>query len=625
MTSPTTNTDADQTPPTAFLLPAARPGAARLLAGAALVYGVLFSFAYAMRGWFFDPPSTMLIPAALAGVVAAVGPLRRAVLGTLDAWSRFAAGRPVLAFVLVTLAAGAALLGVALATGRAFVPLWHDELSYLVQIRQVQAGRLWMPPHPVGDSFEAFHFLQGPVYASMYPPGTALIHAPLMALGVPAWGPPLLLTALAMGLIYAVVAELVDPAAALLAAALPLGLESVRTASLMVLSQPAMMALAALAVWLYLRWQSAFRGRRRAAIWAALLGACVGLALLTRPMDAAALALPLGLAVLVELPRAPLSRTLATVAAGAGATLAFAAFFAWQNHSATGSATTTLYEVYHRQHYPELLPGFHEFVTVESPSTLLQKREFHQTFMAPPLARHSLGQVLRDWFDVEHGRRAFLYFGTITPNGLTAALLPAGLLFLRDRRRLAAAGLALTLPLAYSLYAVQMPHYYNVAALSVSLVLAAAARGLGRVFPQAGGAVFAGLATLLLTSAALQTLPSLSGLSDEGFDPEQTLRIEADLARVKADLAARDARGLVLFKYQGVGESSENEPVYNVDAAYPDLARLARAHDLGPARNAALFAHYVRVGQGEREVFRYVRAGNLLERLGTVADLVDRP
>jgi hypothetical protein len=76
---------------------------------------------------------------------------------------------------------------------------------------------------------------------------------------------------------------------------------------------------------------------------------------------------------------------------------------------------------------------------------------------------------------------------------------------------------------------------------------------------------------------------------------------------------------VVLFRYSPQ-VSYFYDPVYNTDVAWPDDARIVRAHDLGPTQNAKLFRYYASI-QPQRIVYLYDRGWDTLTRLGNVKDL----
>ena len=85
---------------------------------------------------------------------------------------------------------------------RDLFPKTHDEGSYLLGMRMLAAGRLWMPRHELADFFDTFYVLVEPVYASIYFPGTALMYAPSVWAGWPTWALPVVASGAIVGLLY---------------------------------------------------------------------------------------------------------------------------------------------------------------------------------------------------------------------------------------------------------------------------------------------------------------------------------------------------------------------------------------------------------------------------------------
>src|SRR5687768_2801185 len=254
------------------------------------------------------------IPAVRASVLPLLERVR-----TVDATAR---RRVAIGFAII---AGLYFIWTAHWQDRDFFPKTHDEQSYLLQMRMLMRGKLWMPGHELADFFETFHVLVEPVYASVYFPGTALMYVPgllLEGIGWPVWLLPVIASAACVGLLYSIVTELVDGLAGALAALALASLSWFRVVSILLMAQVPALLLGLLMFWAFLRWLEArergaaaredssappeserLRGNRVQWIWIAVVGVMAGWMAITRPVDAMCYALPVGMGILIELYR----------------------------------------------------------------------------------------------------------------------------------------------------------------------------------------------------------------------------------------------------------------------------------------------------------------------------------
>jgi len=257
------------------------------------------------------------------------GSLRQA-LGSFDPANRRA-------LAVVAIGAGLAYVAVAsLVFDRR--PLLIDEVVQVFQARTYAGGHLWLPvdPDPAFRSTLNLVEYEGRWF-SHFPPGWAL----LLALGELAgvtWIVGPLVGALAVGM-WGLILRRIEPSASIRAGALLLfGFApfTLSMASSHMNHGPALFwLLAAVAGWL------AFRDRPRALTGLAA-GAAFGMALITRPADAAAFAVPAVVWALIWAARAGRMGSLGWIVLGAVPPLAFLALV---NSATSGSMLTSGYQL----------------------------------------------------------------------------------------------------------------------------------------------------------------------------------------------------------------------------------------------------------------------------------------
>ena len=228
-------------------------------------------------------------------------------------------------------------------------PLIHDEASYLLQAETFARGRWSMPSPPIPAFFEQFHVLVTPTFASKYPPGHAILLVPGIWLGLPGLV-PLLLNALAGGLLFALARRVANAWVALLTFLLWLTLITNLEFRPSYFSENTTSALWLLGWWAILEWTAT--GRER---WLAAVSACVGWMAITRPVTAVAFALPIVIFVLSRVLRQREWRVLVRPALIGLAILALLPL--WSART-IGTWRTTPYSLYSKIYFPFDRPGF---------------------------------------------------------------------------------------------------------------------------------------------------------------------------------------------------------------------------------------------------------------------------
>jgi hypothetical protein len=481
---------------------------------------------------------------------------------------------------------------------RRLTPTVFDEFSYLVQAHQLAHGRLWMPAHPLAPFFDSFQIFVHPVYASLYFPGTALLYVPGIWLHLPPWMTTLAIAGAVIFLLHRVMADLIDLSAAWLAVLLLVSCQMFRTLSVMTMSQLPLVMCVLLATLAFLKWRSNRRLR-----WAILLGAAVGLAAITRPVDMICFALPLGIAVAIELRK--FDRKVPVLAAIVLSAVPFLTLQLIANRGITGHWLQTPFRLYADADYPGTSFGFHPLDPAARPnSTLAQKQAVYIREVLPDIGRHqphNLPHILSQRI------RLTVSLAAATPFPLLAILLPVALI---SRRRALFSPLLLFVGL-YIFYTFFFPHYTIVAAPVVIAGILIGAAEMSVLHPKIRTAV-----VLFIAAAAIAALPQLDPtMRDDLFD--------APLLRAAdAKLAALTDPSIVLFVYNPVRNVDE-EPVYNSDVAWPDDAPVIRANDLG-LQNPQLFRYFAD-RQPQRRIYRFNEADYSLTYLGTAQELAYNP
>lgn len=496
---------------------------------------------------------------------------------------------------------------------RMLFPHTHDERMYLLQARMLATGKLWMQAHPAGDSFETFYVFVRPVYAAMYFPGTALLYAPGLWLPVPLVVLPLLAASAIVALTYRIMTELIDGVAGLLAAMLMMSLSQFRYLSTMWMSHSVMLLMGLCMTWAWLNWR-----KRHDLRWAAALGAFAAWGAITRPLEALCFAIPIGVAMLIDLRPMPWRRRMQSVATILAAAAPFLAMQIALNIAVTGSPLQTPVSAYNRADAPGVAYGFAAPSLDARPrSSLLQKQVLYDDMVIPAIEAHAK-PMTEQWI-----KSKLPWLAThATPAMLLLIFLPAGFAAARAIHLPLIAVLPLFL-LAYLGFPWLLAHYTIIVTPTIILLILLGVVALTNLIPRWRNFISTA-STLSLAMLAVTSLPEMNRLTlDEWWVHFPVLKF--DQTRLP-NLIEKPA--IVLYQFK-LGESAYDEPVYNTDTAWPDDAGIIRAHDLSAEQNRRLIEHYAKV-QPDRRVYRIDRHALLTapdyqpEFLGTAKALADR-
>jgi len=474
----------------------------------------------------------------------------------------------------------------------------HDEFSYLLMGDTFAHGRLANPPHPLWRSFETFHVLSFPTYASKYPPAQGLVLALGQLLGNPWIG--VLLSAAAMAAAFVWMLQAWMPGRwAFLAG-----------------------VLAALRLCVASYWINSYWGGAVAAIGGALvlgafgrikrrpsmrMGIFLGLGVATlfnsRPYESVFFCLPVAVAILfwfrrefaqVETRRAALR----LVVIPAGVILLFAgSWMAYYNWRVTGHATLPPYAYDARLHDRAAM-----FVwQTPKPAIRYDNAEMDNFYnQYERLAYDRSWATLKSVFanKWEHCSLAFLW--------PACWLLLAGVFFLyRDARFRLLLFTLLAVLLGYCLVVWPGPHYIAPAAATLFAALVQSIRHLRtmRIFGRPIGAALS--RAILLALVVDVSLLVAQRLGDSQGWGGWGLSDRADLLQ---DLESKPGKHVVIVRY-GPDHSVHEEWVFN--AADIDASKVVWARDLPGEVNDQLFSYYpdrtiwlAQPDTGEVSVFR---------------------
>jgi hypothetical protein len=270
------------------------------------------------------------------------------------------------------------------------------------------------------------------------------------------------------------------------------------------------------------------------------------------------------------------------------------------------------HETYVATKDPGLGFGFQTFDSTAEPQTIVpQTRLMYDLYIKKQLVIHTPANIWPEFWLMRLPR----FLSQVLPAAFLIVLAVLGIADINSRALVVIVLPLFLLPVALAFYPWIPDHYPLVVWPATCVLIILGARQCGGLFPPARVALVSS-ATLLVAALALASLPEFDPSMHDDVDATHLQRIDQILD------ALPDRQALVLFHYSS-SVSYFYEPVYNTDVAWPDDARVVRAHDLGTAQNAKLFAYYASI-QPQRMVYVYDRLTDTLTRLGDVEALASR-
>ncbi len=459
-------------------------------------------------------------------------------------------------------------------------PNIYDEFAHLLAADTVRHFRLANPVHPLRRFFETFFTLQEPSYSSIYPLGPGIVMALGRAIFGTPWAGVLLGTAAFCSLCYWMLKAWTTPLWALIGgvlAAIEFGPLSEWTNTYW---GGSVAACAGCLVFGSLPRLRSGAGLRHANRYAILLGAGLGMHLLTRPYESIFLLLAV---ILYFAPWRNLPLKVSGVAALAA--LPALALMLLQNKQVSGSWTTLPYLLSQRQYG---VPTSLTFQAAPVPHRELTPQQA-LAYRSQMSYREPNGETLSSYLlRLEYRVRFYRFF--FLP--ALYLVLPFFFLSLREYRFVWVALTLLIFALGANLYPFFYPHYIAGLTCLFVLVSVTGLRQLCRL-PISTGREAAWI-ILALCGAHFVLWYGL-----HLFDPPEMLQYETwDVINhtnperriaIDRDLAGQPGEQLVIVRYLP-RHIFQEEWVYN-DADI-DAARVVWARDLGPEQDGELLRYY---------------------------------